>query len=107
MASLPAYLRTARQHPASLLPVCYHTCFLSFPTLLPPPQMSRLKASRATERMREMVGENGPCSELTACLVPLPLKPEVLLEGLLAQVGLLCGGGNDGGVCVEHMSVCG
>jgi hypothetical protein len=55
-------------------------------------QMSRLKAARATERMREMVGENGPCSELAACLVPLPLKPEVLLEGLLTQVGLVCGG---------------
>jgi len=48
--------------------------------------MSRLKAARATERMREMVSENGPCSELTACLVPLPLKPQVLLEGLLPQV---------------------
>lgn len=36
--------------------------------------------------MREMVAEAGPCSELTACLVPLPLKPEVLLEGLLPQV---------------------
>lgn len=63
--------------------------------------MSRLKAARATERMREMLGVHGPCSELTACLVPLPLKPEVLLEGLLPQVkGLLCvgvGGGALGG----------
>jgi phosphatidylinositol 3-kinase len=55
--------------------------------------MSRLKAARATERMREMVGTHGPCSELTACLVPLPLKPEVLLEGLLPQVRVWQGGG--------------
>jgi hypothetical protein len=49
--------------------------------------MSRFKATRATERMREMVAENGPCSELTALHVPLPLNPGLLLEGLLPQVG--------------------
>jgi hypothetical protein len=49
--------------------------------------MSRFKATRATERMREMVAENGPCSELTALRVPLPLNPCLLLEGLLPQVG--------------------
>jgi hypothetical protein len=49
--------------------------------------MSRFKATRATERMREMVAENGPCSELTALRVPLPLNPGLLLEGLLPQVG--------------------
>eukprot|EP00879_Flechtneria_rotunda_P010868 GHRR01011358.1.p1 GENE.GHRR01011358.1~~GHRR01011358.1.p1 ORF type:complete len:821 (+),score=283.38 GHRR01011358.1:733-3195(+) len=48
-------------------------------------KMSRLKAARATERMREMVAENGPCSELTTAKVPLPLNPLVLLEGLLPQ----------------------
>lgn len=62
--------------------------------------MSRLKAARATERMREMVGENGPCSELSTCLVPLPLKPEVLLEGLLPQVGVcVCCREGGWGVC--------
>eukprot|EP00878_Enallax_costatus_P023360 GHUV01024844.1.p1 GENE.GHUV01024844.1~~GHUV01024844.1.p1 ORF type:complete len:134 (-),score=18.77 GHUV01024844.1:478-879(-) len=50
-------------------------------------QMSRVRATRATERMREMLAENGPCSELTSSRVPLPLNPAVLLEGLLPQVG--------------------
>lgn len=48
--------------------------------------MSRVRATRATERMREMLAENGPCSELTSSRVPLPLNPAVLLEGLLPQV---------------------
>lgn len=58
-----------------------HACLVLFCV-----QMSRFKAARATERMREMVAENGPCSELTICKVPLPLNPSVLLEGLLPQV---------------------
>eukprot|EP00877_Chromochloris_zofingiensis_P002248 jgi/Chrzof1/12023/Cz06g18140.t1 len=44
---------------------------------------SRLKAARATERMWEMLSENGPCSELTSSRVPLPLNPHILLEGLV------------------------
>ncbi|KAF8067321.1 Phosphatidylinositol 3-kinase [Scenedesmus sp. PABB004] len=46
-------------------------------------KMSRFKAARATERMREMLAEQGPCSELASARVPLPLNPAVLLEGLL------------------------
>lgn len=45
--------------------------------------MSRLKAARATERMREMLSVNGPCEELTTSRVPLPLNPHLLLEGLV------------------------
>lgn len=52
--------------------------------------MSRFKATRATERMREMVAESGPCSELAALRVPLPLQPSTLLEGLLPQVCWVC-----------------
>lgn len=57
--------------------------------LLPPnffaqPQMARLKAARATERLREMLSASGPCEELTTVRVPLPLNPNMLLEGLVA-----------------------
>jgi phosphatidylinositol 3-kinase len=45
--------------------------------------MSRLKAVRATERLREMLSTNGPCEELTTLRVPLPLNPSLLLEGLV------------------------
>jgi phosphatidylinositol 3-kinase len=45
--------------------------------------MSRLKAARATERLREMLSANGPCEELTTLRVPLPLNPSLLLEGLV------------------------
>lgn len=46
-------------------------------------QMSRLKAVRATERLREMLSASGPCEELTSVRVPLPLNPDMLLEGLV------------------------
>jgi hypothetical protein len=46
--------------------------------------MSRLKAARGTERLREMLSVNGPCEELTTVRVPLPLNPSMLLEGLVA-----------------------
>lgn len=45
--------------------------------------MSRLKAVRATERLREMLSASGPCEELTTVRVPLPLNPNMLLEGLV------------------------
>ncbi|KAF6260720.1 phosphatidylinositol 3-kinase [Scenedesmus sp. NREL 46B-D3] len=35
--------------------------------------------------LREMVAENGPCSELAVLRAPLPLDPSLLLEGLLPQ----------------------
>ncbi|KIY96448.1 phosphatidylinositol 3-kinase [Monoraphidium neglectum] len=46
-------------------------------------KMSRLKAARATDRLREMLSADGPCEELTAARVPLPLNPSLLLEGLV------------------------
>ena len=48
-------------------------------------QGSRIKAARATERLREMVSELGPCSELLTSRVPLPLNPHLLLEGLVPE----------------------
>lgn len=46
--------------------------------------MARLKAARATDRLREMLSASGPCEELTTVRVPLPLNPDMLLEGLVA-----------------------
>ncbi|KAG2448608.1 hypothetical protein HYH02_006498 [Chlamydomonas schloesseri] len=46
---------------------------------------SKIKAARATERLREMVSENGPCGELTALRVPLPLDPHIVLAGIVPK----------------------
>lgn len=46
---------------------------------------SRLKAARATERLREMLSEGGPCEEMTSMRVPLPLDPNIMMEGLVPQ----------------------
>lgn len=46
-------------------------------------KVSKLRAARATERLREMVSETGTCGELTTCRVPLPLNPNIMLEGLV------------------------
>ena len=40
-------------------------------------------AARKTERLREMVSEAGQCGELMTLQVPLPLDPNVLLNGLI------------------------
>ncbi|MEW5302904.1 MAG: hypothetical protein WDW36_005643 [Sanguina aurantia] len=44
---------------------------------------SKVKASRATERLREMISETGPCGELMSCRLPLPLNPCLLLDGMI------------------------
>ncbi|GIL50816.1 hypothetical protein Vafri_6947, partial [Volvox africanus] len=46
---------------------------------------SKIKAARATERLREMVSESGPCGELTALRVPLPLDPNIVLAGIVPK----------------------
>lgn len=42
---------------------------------------SRIKAARATEQMREMLGEAGSCGELAHMRVPSLLDPTLLLNG--------------------------
>eukprot|EP00198_Chlamydomonas_reinhardtii_P000296 XP_001689631.1 VPS34-like PI-3-kinase [Chlamydomonas reinhardtii] len=46
---------------------------------------SKIKAARATERLREMVSETGACGELTALRVPLPLDPHIVLAGIMPK----------------------
>ncbi|CAD7699398.1 unnamed protein product [Ostreobium quekettii] len=46
---------------------------------------SRGNAARKTEHLREMLGEQGSCAELTAVRLPLPLEPSVFLTGLIPQ----------------------
>ncbi|GIL80848.1 hypothetical protein Vretimale_9438 [Volvox reticuliferus] len=46
---------------------------------------SKIKAARATERLREMISESGPCGELTALRVPLPLDPNIVLAGIVPK----------------------
>ncbi|EFJ45030.1 hypothetical protein VOLCADRAFT_40672, partial [Volvox carteri f. nagariensis] len=46
---------------------------------------AKIKAARATERLREMISESGPCGELTALRVPLPLDPNIVLAGIVPK----------------------
>lgn len=44
---------------------------------------SKLKAAKAGEKLRVMIEETGPCGELTALKVPLPLNPLIMLDGVV------------------------
>eukprot|EP00798_Chlamydomonas_sp_ICE-L_P029142 gene29142-32360_t len=46
-------------------------------------KVGKLKANRASQRLQEMVAESGACGELTSMRVPLPLDPNILLDGIV------------------------